>query len=57
MYERLLIESQRMEFKARETEMMHRMEWHEFATIERLEKALSVAKSRLHFGRPTLQAG
>lgn len=57
MYERLLIESRAMELKAQETEIRHRMEWHQIATIERLEKALSVAKRRLHLGQPTLQAG
>lgn len=48
-----MFQAQRIEFLAREQEITHRMQWAQFARIERLERALRSAREHLFSGSPT----
>jgi hypothetical protein len=53
----VLAQARAMEVAAMSRELEQRMEWHQFKTIEKLERALRVARGRIRLGNPAPQAG
>lgn len=54
MFEELM-NSRLSDLRVAETTIEHRMEWEQLSRIDRLERALKAAQSKLHF-LPTLSA-